>query len=461
MSILITNGRLITADQDYQADLYVEKEQITAIGANLKAQADEVIDATGKYIIPGGIDVHTHMDMPFSGTVSTDDFETGTRAAAFGGTTCLIDFANQARGGRMREALDLWLKKGEKATVDYGLHMTITDMPVVHLNDMNEMVRAGVPSFKMFMAYPDRLMVDDVTIFRALRQTTQNGGLVCVHAENGPIIELLVQEALAEGKIAPIYHALTRPAATEGEAVGRAVALAEMVSAPVYIVHVSTADALEKIAAARAHGIPVFAETCPHYLLLSIEDLDRPDLEGAKYVFTPPPRDKRHQEKLWEGLSKNILQLVSTDHCPVHFKEKRERARKNFAEIPSGGPGVENRLQLLHHYGVNQKRLSVNRWVEITSTAPAKIFGLYPRKGAIAVGSDADIVVWDPNQEHTISAATHHMRVDYSMYEGLKVRGNAETVLSRGEVVVHKGKWLGRTGRGRFLPRTAYAAAWK
>jgi dihydropyrimidinase len=458
MSILITNGRVITADEDYKADIYVEKEHIAAIGPDLKTQADEVIDATGKYVIPGGVDVHTHMDMPFAGTVSTDDFETGTRAAAFGGTTCLIDFANQARGTRMREALDLWLKKGEKATVDYGLHMAITDLPEAHLDDMNEMVRAGVPSFKLFMAYPDRLMVDDVTIFRALRQTTQNGGLVCVHAENGSIIDLLVQEALAEGKTAPIYHALTRPAAAEGEAAGRAIALAEMARAPVYIVHVSTADALEKIAAARAHGIHVFAETCPHYLLLSIEDLGRPDFEGPKYVFTPPPREKRHQEKLWEGLGKNILQVVSTDHCPVHFKEKRERARTNFAEIPSGGPGVENRLQLLHHYGVNQERLSLNRWVEITSTAPAKIFGLYPRKGAIAVGSDADLVVWDPNREYTISAATHHMRVDYSMYEGLKVRGNAETVLSRGEVVVQKGKWLGRTGRGRFLPRSAFAA---
>ncbi|MCZ6776863.1 MAG: dihydropyrimidinase [Ignavibacteria bacterium] len=461
MSTLIRNGRIITAEQDYIGDLYIEKDKITTIGVNLQTQADKVIDARGKYVIPGGVDVHTHLDMPFGGTVSSDDFETGTRAAAFGGTTCLIDFAIQSKGQKMREALDIWWKKGEKATTDYSLHMIITDLPEAHLEDMNEMVREGLTSFKLFMAYPNVLMVDDATIFRALRQTGQNGALVCMHAENGSVIDLLVQKAVAEGKVAPIYHALTRPTTAEGEAVNRAIALAEMASAPVYIVHLSSADALEKVAEARDKGVPVFAETCPQYLLLSIEDLERPNFEGAKYVFTPPLREKWHQDKLWEGLRKNTLQVVSTDHCPFCFKEQKELGRDSFAKIPNGGPGVENRLQLLFHHGVNKKRITLNRWVELLSTAPAKMFGLYPRKGAISIGSDADIVIWDPNKEHTISAKTHHMNVDYSMFEGFKVKGNVETILLRGETIVDKEKWLGKAGRGQFIKRDTYAGAWK
>ena len=450
MSTLIKNGRVITAEQDYTADIYIEKDTITTIGTSLTMHADTTIDAKGKYVIPGGVDVHTHMDMPFGGTTSSDDFETGTRAAAFGGTTCLIDFAIQSKGTRMRDALDVWWKKGEQATIDFGLHMIITDLPEAHLEDMNEMVREGVTSFKLFMAYPNVLMVDDATIFRAMRQTGNNGALVCMHAENGGVIDLLVQKALAEGKTAPIYHALTRPTTAESEAVNRAIALAQMAGAPVYIVHLSSADALEKVSEARDKGVPVFAETCPQYLLLSIEDLDRPNFEGAKYVFTPPLREKWHQDKLWEGLRKNTLQVVSTDHCPFCFKEQKELGRDSFAKIPNGGPGVENRLQLIHHHGVNQKRISLNRWVEIVSTTPAKMFGLYPRKGTIAVGSDADIVIWDPNKEMTVSAKSHHMRVDYSMFEGFKVKGDAETVLSRGEIIVDKGTMAGKS-RTRFV----------
>lgn len=461
MSTLIKNGRIITAEQDYVADLLVEKDKIATIGGSLNINADKTIDAKGKYVIPGGIDVHTHMDMPFGGTTSSDDFETGTRAAAFGGTTCLIDFAIQAKGTRMRDALDIWWKKGEKATIDFGLHMIITDLPEAHLEDMNEMVREGLTSFKLFMAYPNVLMVDDATIYRAMRQTGNNGALVCMHAENGGVIDLLVQKALAEGKTAPIYHALTRPTTAEGEAVNRAIALAQMAGAPVYIVHLSCADALEKVSEARDKGVPVFAETCPQYLLLSIEDLDRPNFEGAKFVFTPPLREKWHQEKLWAGLRRNTLQIVSTDHCPFCFKEQKEMGRDNFAKIPNGGPGVENRLQLIHHHGVNLKRISLNRWVELVSTTPAKMFGLYPRKGTIAVGSDADLVIWDPEKELTIAASTHHMRVDYSMFEGFKVKGNAETVFSRGEVIVDKGNWLGKAGRGSFIKRNTYAGAWK
>ncbi len=461
MSTLIKNGRIITAEQDYTADVLIENEKISVIGSNLQMQADTLIDASGKYVIPGGIDAHTHMDMPFGGTTSSDDFETGTRAAAFGGTTSIIDFAIQTKGGKVREALDIWWKKGEKATIDYSLHMIVTDLPEAHLEDMNEMVREGLTSFKLFMAYPGVLLVDDATIYRAMKKTGENGALVCMHAENGGVIDLIVQKAIAEGKAAPIYHALTRPTTAEAEAVNRSIALAQMAGAPVYIVHLSSADALEKVSEARDKGIPVFAETCPQYLLLSIEDMDRPDFEGAKYVFTPPLREKWHQDKLWAGLKKNTLQVVSTDHCPFCFKEQKEMGRESFAKIPNGGPGVENRMQLLFHHGVNQGRISVNRWVEITSTTPAKMFGLYPRKGSISVGSDADIVIWDPNKEHTISAHTHHMRVDYSMFEGFKVKGNAEIVFSRGEVVVDKGNWLGRAGRGKFVKRDAFGGAWK
>ena len=458
MSIIIQNGRIVTAERDFHADILIENEKITAIASSLRQQADRVINAADKYVIPGGVDVHTHLDMPYCGTVSSDDFETGTRAAAFGGTTCVVDFAIQARGMRMREALDIWLRKGEKATVDYGLHMIVTDLPETHLSEIDEMVRAGVTSFKLFMAYPNTLMVDDATILRAMRRASANGGLVCIHAENGAAIEQLVQEAIAQGRTAPIYHAMTRPVAAEAEAVHRAIGLAQKADAPVYIVHLSTAEALAAVAAARDQGSPVFAETCPQYLLLSITDLDRLDLEGAKYVFSPPARAKSHQEKLWQGLRAGTLQVVATDHCPVFLSEKMQGARQDFTKIPNGGPGVENRLQLLYHYGVHQQRLTLNRWVEILSTAPAKMFGLYPRKGAIAVGSDADIVIWDPDREHTISAKTHHMRVDYSMYEGFHVRGSADTVIVRGKVVVEEGLWLGSAGWGRFIGRGACAA---
>ncbi|HKJ81188.1 MAG TPA: dihydropyrimidinase [Ignavibacteriaceae bacterium] len=463
MSTLIKNGRIITAEQDYTADIYIEKDKITTIGAELKINADNVYDAKGKYVIPGGVDVHTHLDMPFGGTTSCDDFESGTRAAAFGGTTSIVDFAVQSKGMKMREALDMWWKKAEgKATTDYSFHMIITDLPDAHLEDMNEMVREGVSSFKLFMAYPGVLMADDATIFKAMKQTAQNGALVCMHAENGSVIDTIVQRTLAEGKTAPIYHALTRPTTAEGEAVNRSIALAEMAGAPVYIVHLSSNDALEKVAEARDRGLPVYAETCPQYLFLSIEEnMNKPGFEDAKYVFTPPLREKWHQEKLWAGLRKNTLQVVSTDHCPFCYKEQKELGRDDFTKIPNGGPGIEHRLQLLYHGGASEGKISLNRWVELCSATPAKMFGLYPRKGTIAVGSDADIVIWDPEKEHTISAHTHHMCTDYSMFEGKKLKGNAETVFSRGEVIVKDDKFLGKPGRGQFVKRDTYAGAWK
>ena len=461
MSLLIKNGRIITAEQDYTADIYIEKDKITTIGLSLNIQADKIIDAKGKYVIPGGIDVHTHLDMPFGGTTSSDDFETGTIGAAFGGTTSLIDFAIQPKRKSMREGLDIWRKKAEgKATIDYGFHMIITDLPDERIPEMDDMVSEGVTSFKLFLAYPNVLMVDDATIFKALKQTSKNGGLVCMHAENGMVIDHIVKETVAKGNLSPLYHALSRPAAAEGESTNRAIALAEMAGTPIYIVHLTCNDALVKVSGARDKGQPVFAETCPQYLYLSIEDIAKPDFEGAKYVFSPPVREKWNQEKLWGGLQKNDLQVVSTDHCPFNFIGQKDMGKDNFTKIPNGGPGLENRLHLMYQGGVNEKRISLNRWVELTSTNPAKIFGMYPRKGTITPGSDADIVIWDPEKELTISAKTHHMRVDYSMFEGRKVKGDADTVISRGEVIVENKKFLGKTGRGNFVKRGTYGIAW-
>lgn len=462
MSILIRNGTVVTAEKSFPADILVEGEKINEVRTAIPANAaDTVLDATGLLLLPGGIDAHTHLDMPFGGTTSSDDFETGTRAAAFGGTTTIVDFAIQGRGTRMRDALDTWWKKAEnKACIDYGLHMIVTDLGGAGLEDMDDMVHEGVASFKLFMAYPNVLMVDDATIFRALSQTAKNGALICMHAENGGAIDVIVQKALAEGKTAPIYHALTRPTIAEAEAVHRAIALSEMAGAPVYIVHLSSEDALNEVREARDRGAKAFAETCPQYLLLSIEELERPNFEGAKYVFTPPLREKKNLGKLWDGLKHDHLQVVSTDHCPFCFEDQKILGKDDFTKIPNGGPGIENRLQLIHHHGVNQGKLTINRFVELVSTTPARIFGMYPRKGVLAEGSDADIVLWDPAAPHTISAKTHHMRVDYSMFEGFEVKGNVRTVMSRGEVIIDKGKFLGKSGRGQYLRRAARGGAW-
>jgi dihydropyrimidinase len=462
MGILIKNGTVVSAEKTFAADVLLDGGAIKEVRPGIPAEpGHEVLDASGMLLLPGGIDAHTHLDMPFGGTTSSDDFETGTRAAAIGGTTTLVDFAIQARGTKMRDALDTWWKKAEsKACIDYGLHMIVTDLPEAGLEDMDDMVREGVASFKLFMAYPNVLMVDDATIFRALQQTSKNGALICMHAENGSAIDVMVRQALAEGKTAPIHHALTRPTLAEAEAVHRAIALAEMAGVPIYIVHLSSEDALNQVREARDRGLPAFAETCPQYLLLSIDNMNLPGFESAKYVFTPPLREKQNLPKLWDGLKTDNLQVVSTDHCPFCFEDQKALGKDDFTKIPNGGPGIENRLQLLHHYGVNAGKISLNRFVEITSTAPARIFGMYPKKGAIAPGSDADIVVWDPKAEHLISAKTHHMRVDYSMFEGFKVQGNARQVYSRGELIVDKGEYMGRVGRGQYLRRAARGGAW-
>jgi dihydropyrimidinase len=456
---LIRNGTIVTATDTYAADIGINGGKISAIAAQLPTEnAGRVIDAAGRLVMPGGIDVHTHLDMPFGGTTSADDFETGTIAAAFGGTTTLIDFAIQYKGQTLRHAFDTWMKKAhDKAVTDYAFHCIITDLGAAQLEEMGQLIREGVTSFKLFMAYPGVFMLDDATIFRAMLQAAKHAGFICMHAENGGAIDVIVQKALAEGKRAPKYHALTRPTTAEAEATSRAIALAEMAGAPVYIVHLSCNEALEKVREARDRGLPVYAETCPQYLYLSLENFDVPGFEGAKYVFTPPLREKWHQEKLWQGLALDTLQVVSTDHCPFCFKEQKELGKDDFTKIPNGGPGIEHRLSLIYTGGVHAKRFSANRFVELVSTAPAKLFGLYPRKGTIAVGSDADLVIFDPNEQQVISAKTHHMRVDYSMFEGIQITGVPKTVLSRGRAVIDSGKFVGRPGSGQFVRRQTYS----
>jgi dihydropyrimidinase len=456
---IIQNGTVVTATDTFRGDVGITGEKISAIAQSLPPNnASRVIDASGKLVMPGGIDVHTHLDMPFGGTTSADDFASGTIAAAYGGTTTLIDFAIQYKGQTLRQAFETWMRKAEgKAAVDYAFHCIITDLGDAQLEEMGQLVSEGVSSFKLFMAYPGVFMLDDATIFRAMSQAAKHGGLICMHAENGGAIDVIVKRALAEGKRAPKYHALTRPTTAEAEATSRAIALSEMAGAPVYIVHLSCNDALEKVREARDRGLPAYAETCPQYLYLSLEKMDAPGFEGAKYVFTPPLREKWHQEKLWQGLAQDTLQVVSTDHCPFCFKEQKELGKDDFTKIPNGGPGIENRLSLIYSGGVHAGRFSANRFVQLVATAPAKLFGLYPRKGTIAVGSDADIVIFDPQEEQTISAKTHHMRVDYSMFEGIRVTGVAKTVLSRGRVIVDHGDFQGRAGAGQFVRRQRYA----
>jgi dihydropyrimidinase len=459
MKTLIKNGRIVTATDDYVGDILVEDETIALIGRRLEVAADRIIDATGKLVIPGGVDPHTHMELPFGGTMSSDDFRTGTIAAAHGGTTTIIDFAVQYKGQSLTEALDAWHRKAEgKPAIDYSFHLIITDLPDERLPELKRLIQdEGVTSFKLFMAYPGVFLVDDGTIFKAMTAAADAGGLICMHAENGVVIDVLVRRALAEGKTAPRYHALTRPTKAEAEGTARAIAIAEMAGAPVYIVHLSCFDALQKVKEARDLGLPAFAETCPQYLFLDSSLYEQEGFEGAKYVMTPPLRDKWNQDELWKGLRTDDLQVISTDHCPFCFKEQKELGANDFSKIPNGGPGVENRLSLVYNGGVVGGRISLNRFVELVATAPAKLFGLFPKKGTIAVGSDADIVVFDPTAETTISARTHHMNVDYNAYEGMTVKGLTETVLSRGKVVIEKGRYVGRPGEGQFLRRSTFA----
>jgi len=463
MRTLISGGTVVTASDTFSADVWLENGKIAALvapGTQL-GNADQTIEATGKFIMPGGIDCHTHLDMPFGGTSSSDDFESGTLAAAHGGTTTIVDFAIQSKGSSMRAGLDAWHAKAEgRAAIDYGFHMIMTEANPDTLEEMSSVIREGVTSFKMFMAYPGVFLVDDQQIFRAMLRAGELGALITMHAEIGLPIDVMVQRAIAEGHTAPIYHALTRSEVAESTGTERAIALAEMAKVPVYMVHLSAQRALERVMEARDRGLPTFAETCPQYLFLDENALrGDPDNEwkGAGYVCTPPLRPAHHHDHLWRGLRNYDLQVVATDHCPFCMKDQKELGRGNFAKIPNGMPGVETRLHLLWE-GVVAGKISLNRFVEITSTAPAKIFGMYGRKGTIAPGADADIVVWDPQRTKVLGTETLHMKVDYSPYEGRKVPASPSHVFSRGELIVENDRWVGKTakGRGQFLKRRTF-----
>jgi dihydropyrimidinase len=398
--------------------------------------------------------------MPLQNTFSSDNFESGTIAAACGGTTTIIDFPTQARGSFPQEALDVWLKKAEgKACIDFGFHIILTDTARLEMEDLSEIINEGITSFKLFLAYPGTLMLDDQSIFELMRAARELGSLICIHAENGQVIDSLIQKALLEGKTAPLFHALTRPPILEGEAINRSIILAQLAGCPVYFVHVSTTEGIKIISEAREQGLPVFAETCPQYLLLSLDDMiDSRGFDSAKYVFTPPPREKKHQEKLWEGIVKNHIQVIATDHCPFNLLGQKDDGKGDFTKIPNGAPGIENRLQLMYEFGVKKRDFELKKWVDLCSTRAAKIFGLYPQKGTIEIESDADIVIWDPKQKVILSAKTHHMNVDYNLYEGYEISGSPVTVISNGEIIVENNKFVGTVGRGRFLKRNLFSA---
>jgi dihydropyrimidinase len=458
MSILIKGGRVITAADDYVGDVFVEDERISLIGESLDIQADRTIDASGKYVLPGGVDPHTHLDMPFGGTVTIDDVESGQTSAAFGGTTTHVDFIIQPQGSSFADALEEWRGKANgKQVIDMGYHMAVTDLKEGGtLEELASLPDQGITSYKLFMAYKGALMVDDETLFKTMQVAADTGALVMVHAENGDAIDVLVKEALAAGNTEPKYHALTRPPETEGEATNRAIQLARVAGSPLYVVHVSCAESVEPIQLAREKGWNVWGETCTQYFFIDYTFLERPDFEGGKYVYTPPPRDRANQDVLWNAVRTDTLSAISTDHCAFLWDGQKTIGKDDFSKIPNGGPGLENRLQMIHEFGVRGGRISLNRMVELLSTNPAKLFGLYPRKGTIAVGSDADIVVFDPEKRVTISASTHHSKTDYNLFEGTEVTGVPQVVLLRGNVLVENDELVASPGMGQFIARAKF-----
>jgi dihydropyrimidinase len=458
MSVLIKGGRILTAADDYVGDVYVDGERISLIGESLDVSADKVIDAAGKYVLPGCVDPHTHLDMPFGGTVTIDDVESGQTSAAFGGTTCHVDFIIQPQGHTFAAAVEEWKAKAEgKQVIDMGYHMAVTDLQNGGtLDELALLPDEGITSYKLFMAYKGALMVDDETLFRTMQVAAETGALVMVHAENGDAIDVLVKEALAAGHTEPHYHALTRPPETEGEATNRAIQLSRVAGSPLYVVHVSCREAVEPIARAREAGWNVHGETCTQYFFIDYSYLERPNFEGAKWVYTPPPRPKENQDILWNAVRTDVLSAISTDHCAFLWDGQKTMGRDDFSKIPNGGPGLENRLQMIHEFGVRAGRITLNRMVELLCTNPAKLFGLYPRKGTIAVGSDADMVVFDPERKVTISASTHHSKADYNLFEGTEVTGTPELVLLRGQVIVESGELQVEPGHGQFVRRARF-----
>ncbi len=487
MALLFKNGTVITASDMVKADVLVEGEIITLLGQNISGDGHEVIDCTGKYLMPGGIDVHTHLDLVgFGNTTSNDDFDVGHKAAAFGGTTMHIDFVIQSRGHTLHEALDIWREKSKVAQIDYGYHMAVTDLTDTVLEEIPTMLEEGITSLKLFMAYKNVFQVDDTTLFKAMTVAAKHGMIVMVHAENGDVEARLTPALLAEGKTAPKYHAASRPPEIEGEATNRAVVMSGLTGCPLYVVHMTCESAVEALRRGRALGYPVMGETCVQYFFMTVDEhMAQEGHAGSKFVCSPPIRTKHDQGILWQAVKDGTLQIVSTDHCdywyeggkgpvqewaktgkrwqefeaqdPSYRRPGKEQGIGNFSKIPNGLPGIEDRMMVMWDAGVNGGRISPQKFVELNATNPAKIFGMYPKKGTLSVGADADILVWDPEKTHTISAATHHMRVDYNLYEGMTVKGMPVLVYQRGKKLVDGDEWLGSNGSGQFVPRTPHA----
>ncbi|MBL0137266.1 MAG: dihydropyrimidinase [Bacteroidetes bacterium] len=453
MSLLIRNGRIITSSEDYIADIYTEGETIKAIGKNLSMKADEEIDASGKMIFPGGIDPHVHLDMPFMGTFSSDNYETGTLAALHGGTTMVIDFILQTQGKSLRHALEQWQGRSNgNCYGDYSFHMAVTDFNDQTKAEVKEMIeKEGISSFKTFMAYKGALMIDDRQMVGLMQEVKKQGGMVTVHATNGDMIDYLVAKHRSEGKLAPLYHYLSQPEITEAEASGRFADMANYTGVPAYIVHMTCEGALNHVRDAARRNQQVFVETCIQYLVLDATLYEK-DFDGAKYVMSPPLREKKDQAALWAGINQGTVLVVATDHCPFKWEQKK-MGEKDFSKIPNGHPAIEHRMELLFSEGVNKGRISLNRYVEVSSTNSAKLFGMYPKKGTIGIGSDADLIIFDPNQKHKISVNSHHMNVDYSAYEGWELTGKCKTTILRGQVAVDNGKVRINKGYGQFVKR--------
>lgn len=487
MGVLFKGGTVITAADMYRADVLTEGETIVLIGENIDPTGHDVVDCAGKYLMPGGIDVHTHLDLPFGGTIANDDFDTGHKAAAFGGTTSHIDFVIQPKGGSLHDGLATWREKAKLAQIDYGFHLAVTDLRPDVLEEIPSLVADGVTSLKLFMAYKNVFQIDDATLFKTMQVAAANGMLVMVHAENGDVEASLTPRLLAEGKTAPYWHYVSRPPEIEGEATNRAVTMSGLTNCPLYVVHVTCEDAVEAIRRGRAVGYPVMGESCTQYFFLTADDLKRPNYEGSKFICSPPIRSVKDQNVLWQAIRDDSLQVVSTDHCnfwfdggkgpwqewaqktggtdwvgyekqdPSYRRPGKELGIDNFAKIPNGMPGLEERLMVMWDAGVNSGRISPTRFVELMATNPAKIFGMYPKKGTIAIGTDADIVVWDPNLKHTISVENTHSRTDYVVYEGMEVTGRPTQVYQRGKKLVDGDQWLGENGAGQFIHRKAHA----